>query len=103
MLVSYEETREQVLRNARGWGHDLAAYEEQGLLQIVAVYPEVASLDDHLVALKDLIERFSRPGWRSTACRRSSGSAARRRTATPACASGSRFTTVSGIVTGANP
>jgi circadian clock protein KaiC len=58
LLVSYEETREQVLRNARGWGHDLAAYEQQGLLQIVAVYPEVASLDDHLVALKDLVERF---------------------------------------------
>ena len=59
LLVSYEETREQVLRNARGWGHDLAGYEDQGLLQIVAVYPEVASLDDHLVALKDLVERFS--------------------------------------------
>lgn len=59
LLVAYEETREQVLRNARGWGKDFAAYEEQGLLHIVALHPEVASLDDHLVALKDLVTRFS--------------------------------------------
>ena len=57
-LVAYEETREQVLRNARGWGHDLERHEREGRLLIVALYPEVASLDDHLVEIKSVVERF---------------------------------------------
>ncbi len=43
---------------ARPWGHDFPAYEEQGLLHIVSLYPEVASLDDHLVEIRDLVERL---------------------------------------------
>lgn len=58
VLFSYEETREQVLRNARGWGHDLEQYERDGLLMVVPLYPEVASLDDHLVEIKSVVERF---------------------------------------------
>ena len=57
VLFAYEETREQVLRNARGWGHDFEAYEQQGLLRIVNLYPEVASLDDHLVELKAVVDQ----------------------------------------------
>ena len=58
LLVAYEETREQVLRNARGWGYDLEPYERDGQLLIVALYPEVASLDDHLVEVTSLVQRF---------------------------------------------
>ncbi len=58
VLFAYEETREQVLRNARGWGHDLEGHERKGLLLIVPLYPEVASLDDHLVEIKAVVERF---------------------------------------------
>ena len=58
MLFAYEETREQVLRNARGWGHDLAGLEAQGQVLIVPLYPEVASLDDHLVEIKAVVQRF---------------------------------------------
>lgn len=58
VLFAYEETREQVLRNARGWGHDLARHEEEGRLLIVPLYPEVASLDDHLVEIKATVARF---------------------------------------------
>ena len=58
LLVAYEETREQVYRNGRAFGHDFRAYEEQGLLHVVSLYPEVASLDDHLVEIRDLVERL---------------------------------------------
>jgi circadian clock protein KaiC len=61
LFVSYEETREQVHRNARGWGHDLTAARDRGDLEVVALYPEAASLDDHLVRLKEMIEAV-RPG-----------------------------------------
>ncbi len=61
LLLAYEESREQVHRNGRALGHDFAAYEEQGLLHVVSLYPEVASLDDHLVEIRDLVERLQ-PG-----------------------------------------
>lgn len=58
MLFSFEESREQVLRNARSWGHDLAAMEDRGLLRIVTNYPEAASLEDHLVEMTRAVESF---------------------------------------------
>ncbi len=58
VLFAYEETREQVLRNARGWSHDLERHEREGRLLIQSLYPEVASLDDHLVEIKSVVERF---------------------------------------------
>ena len=61
LLVAYEETREQVLRNGTALGHDFASYEQQGLLTVVSMYPEVASLDDHLVEVRDLVEQLT-PG-----------------------------------------
>jgi circadian clock protein KaiC len=61
LLVAYEETREQVHRNGAALGHDFAAYEQEGRLHVVSLYPEVASLDDHLVEVRALVER-SAPG-----------------------------------------
>ena len=58
LVVAYEETPEQVRANGRALGHDFAAYEEQGLLHIASLYPEVASLDDHLVEIRALVERL---------------------------------------------
>jgi circadian clock protein KaiC len=58
LLYTFDETREQLLRNAAGWGLDLGAMEESGLLQIVADYPEVASLEEHFLQLKGTIEEF---------------------------------------------
>ncbi|MCW2616400.1 MAG: putative circadian clock protein KaiC [Frankiales bacterium] len=58
LLMAYEETRQQMHRMGTSWGHDLQAYEDQGLLRIVPLYPEVASLDDHLVEIRHLVERF---------------------------------------------
>jgi circadian clock protein KaiC len=58
LLLAYEESPAQIFRNASGWGHDFRAYEEQGLLKVIALYPEVASLDDHLVEIRDAIDGF---------------------------------------------
>ena len=75
LLFAFEESREQLFRNARGWGVDFAEMERDGLCGSSATYPEVAALEDHLIRIKQEIEEFGRTAWRSTACRRSSGSA----------------------------
>jgi circadian clock protein KaiC len=58
LFMAYEETREQVHRNGASYGHDFQALEDQGLLHVVPLYPEVASLDDHLVEIRDLVTRL---------------------------------------------
>jgi circadian clock protein KaiC len=58
MLVAFEESREQLGRNATGWGVDFDSFEKQGLLKVICEYPEAASLEDHLVHIKEQIERF---------------------------------------------
>jgi circadian clock protein KaiC len=59
LLLAYEESRDQIFRNARGWGRDFERYERDGLLRLVATYPEVASLEDHLVEIKNEIDAFA--------------------------------------------
>ena len=58
LAFTYDETREQVGRNAAGWGLDLDAMEASGLLQVVCDYPEVASLEDHFIRIRRAIEEF---------------------------------------------
>ena len=58
LLFAFEERREQLFRNARGWGVDFEAMERDGLLKVIAVYPEVATLEDHLVAISAQIEEY---------------------------------------------
>ena len=58
LLFAFEESREQLFRNANGWGIDFAASEEKGLLKVVCEYPEVAGLEDHLINMKQIIEEF---------------------------------------------
>jgi len=59
VLLSFEESLEQLLRNAASWGIDLGALERAGKLKIICEYPEVASLEDHFVSMKEVIEEFS--------------------------------------------
>ena len=59
VLISFEESLEQLVRNAASWGIDLGALERGGNLKIICEYPEVASLEDHFVAMKKVIEEFS--------------------------------------------
>ena len=58
LLLAFEESREQLNRNARGWGYDFAQAEKDGLLNIVNIYPHAYTLEDHLVRIKDEIDRF---------------------------------------------
>jgi circadian clock protein KaiC len=58
LLFAFEESREQLIRNASGWGVDYEQMERDGLLRIVAFYPEVASLEEHLVAITDAVRDF---------------------------------------------
>jgi circadian clock protein KaiC len=58
LLLAFEESRDQLFRNARGWGIDFERMERDGLLRVVCEYPEVAGLEDWLVRIKAMIEEF---------------------------------------------
>ena len=57
-MLAYEESPGQIFRNAAAWGKDFKKYQSDELLKVVCLYPEVASLDDHLVEIMEIVERF---------------------------------------------
>ena len=58
LLLAFEESREQLFRNATGWGVDFDRMEQRGLLRVLCDYPEVAGLEDWLVTIQTAIEEF---------------------------------------------
>ncbi len=58
ILFAFEESREQLARNAVGWGIDLAEMESVGSVKVVCSYPEALSLEDHLVSIKAEVDAF---------------------------------------------
>ncbi len=58
LLFAFEESREQLFRNATGWGRDFGAMEKQGQLKFICEYPEIATLEDHLIHMKRAIQDF---------------------------------------------
>ncbi|MFL5898643.1 MAG: ATPase domain-containing protein, partial [Solirubrobacterales bacterium] len=58
LLFAFEESREQLYRNASGWGIDFVRMEAEGRLKVVCTYPESAALEDHLIRMKREIEAF---------------------------------------------
>ncbi len=58
LLFAFEESRDQLFRNAIGWGIDFEQMEREGKLRVVCKYPEVASLEDQLISMKDEIDEF---------------------------------------------
>jgi circadian clock protein KaiC len=58
LYFGFEESREQLFRNAGGWGIDFLGKEKQGLLKVVCVYPEVMGLEDHLLQMKQYLDQF---------------------------------------------
>jgi circadian clock protein KaiC len=58
LLLSFEESREQLVRNATAWGFDFDAMERDGALRILSVAPESAALEDHLLRMKSVIDEF---------------------------------------------
>jgi circadian clock protein KaiC len=58
LLLAFEESREQLFRNARGWGRDFERMEQEGNLKVVCDYPETAGLEDHLLKMRQVIEEY---------------------------------------------
>jgi circadian clock protein KaiC len=58
LLYTFDETRDQLGRNAASWGLNLDAMEASGLVQVLAEYPETSSLEDHFLRLRSAIDRF---------------------------------------------
>ncbi len=58
LLFAFEESSEQLYRNANGWGVSFEDMEKAGKLMVVCEYPETAGLEDHLIFMKKAIERF---------------------------------------------
>ena len=59
LLLSFEESRDQLARNAAGWGLDFDAMERDGRLRILSEAPESAGLEDHLLRMKSEIDEFA--------------------------------------------
>ncbi len=58
LLFAFEESREQLFRNARGWGVDFGKLVADGVLKVVCSYPEVMGLEDRLISMQDDIRTF---------------------------------------------
>jgi circadian clock protein KaiC len=58
LLFAFEESKDQLFRNAAAWGVDFAQMERDGSLRVVAFYPHARSLEDHLLYTKRQIEEF---------------------------------------------
>lgn len=58
LLFAFEESREQLFRNASGWGIDFEQLESDGKLRVVCEYPEVMGLEDHLIKMKAVMDDF---------------------------------------------
>ena len=58
LLLSFEESEDQLVRNAQGWGVDFAQLQRDGLLRIMAEAPESAAIEDHLLRMTGAIETF---------------------------------------------
>jgi circadian clock protein KaiC len=58
LLLAFEESRDQLVRNARGWGFDFDAMEKTGQLKVVCDYPDVQGLEDWLVTIQSIINEF---------------------------------------------
>lgn len=58
ILFAYEESPEQLLRNMRSVGIDLATWVKKGLLQIHSSRPTMHGLEQHLVMMHDTVRAF---------------------------------------------
>ncbi len=59
LYYAFEESREQIFRNMRSIGIDLAPWEKKGLLKVHAVRPSFLGLEAHLLTMNKLAEEFA--------------------------------------------
>ncbi|HEU0014605.1 MAG TPA: circadian clock protein KaiC, partial [Longimicrobium sp.] len=58
LLFAFEESRDQLYRNAAAWGIDFPALEAEGRLRVVNAYPHAMAMEDHLVHMREIITEF---------------------------------------------
>jgi circadian clock protein KaiC len=58
LLLAFEESRDQLVRNATGWGFDFEKMERDGMLRVVCDYPDLSGLEDWLVSIQQIITDF---------------------------------------------
>src|SRR5207253_3328649 len=58
LLLAFEESRDQLVRNATGWGFDFEKMEGDGMLRVVCDYPDLSGLEDWLVTIQGIINDF---------------------------------------------
>jgi circadian clock protein KaiC len=58
LLFAFEESRDQLYRNAASWNVDFERFEREGKLIVVAEYPHAYGLEDHLLRMRRAIEEF---------------------------------------------
>jgi len=58
LLFAFEESRDQLYRNAAAWGYDFEGMERDGKLKVVNSYPHAMAMEDHLVLMRDTIDEF---------------------------------------------
>ncbi len=56
LYAGFEESREQLIRNAKSFGWDLEEYEKKGLLVLNCIYPGEKYIEEHLADIKNIIE-----------------------------------------------
>jgi circadian clock protein KaiC len=58
LWLGFEESRDQLFRNALGWGRDFAQSERKGLLRVSCRYPEALPIEEHLLYIKREIDEL---------------------------------------------
>lgn len=58
LMFAFEESPQQIFRNAAGWGIDFEAMEATDQVRLYSEYPETAGLEDHLIRMKAIIEEY---------------------------------------------
>lgn len=58
LMFAFEESPQQIFRNAAGWGIDFEAMEQTDQVRLYSEYPETAGLEDHLIRMKTIIDEY---------------------------------------------
>ena len=58
LLFAFEESKDQLFRNAAAWGMDFKAMEQKERLMVVNRYPHSMAMEDHLVEMTQMIDDF---------------------------------------------
>lgn len=56
LYVGFEESRDQLIKNAKSFGWGLEEYEKKGLMTFRCMYPSEQSLEEHLADIRHIVE-----------------------------------------------